>query len=206
MPREDIGLKVKPEVSSEVLLLGATFVASVVFGSLILAYVLDYLLNNLFGVRTTIDITYYVRPVGLFSSGTGIAFLLWVFRHRNPRDVFISSCLTIKKFFREGLIEEPLGRTEPFTPLGPHRFVRNPMYFGAVAFAYGLGVAFESVAFLLWGVLMTLWFWFVWIPFEEKELFLLFGEQYREYQKQVPKLFPYGRIYGGTAITKQMEP
>ena len=51
------------------------------------------------------------------------------------------------------------------------------------------GYTFVFVATLM----ILLWFRFVIIPFEEKELLALFGEQYAKYASEVPMLVPLAR-------------
>jgi protein-S-isoprenylcysteine O-methyltransferase Ste14 len=58
-----------------------------------------------------------------------------------------------------------------------------------------LGLFLSSTPLLLWGLVVTCWFWFYEVPFEEKELQALLGEAYTVYRRQVPKLFPYGKKY-----------
>jgi protein-S-isoprenylcysteine O-methyltransferase Ste14 len=76
--------------------------------------------------------------------------------------------------------------------LGVEEYVITPLVMGRSLDLNGTTVL---VACLFWGVVLTIWFWFVWIPFEEKELDALFGDSYREYKRRVPKLFPNGRSY-----------
>jgi len=49
--------------------------------------------------------------------------------------------------------------------------------------------------FLFWSLLLAIWFLAVLIPYEESELASLFGDEYRDYRRQMPVLFPYGRRY-----------
>jgi protein-S-isoprenylcysteine O-methyltransferase Ste14 len=69
------------------------------------------------------------------------------------------------------------------------------MYFSLVMLVFGSGFAYSSVPLLLWGLVVTMWFSFFQIPFEEKELTALFGESYVDCRRQVPMLFPYGKRY-----------
>jgi len=195
MEREGGLLRQNTPLQRRVILLGMSFIASVVLGSMILGYSLDLTLNAS-GIKTSFDMPFFVRVLGLLPIGVGVGFMQWVYEYRSPKDIFVSTCLTVYKFFKRDLIAKPLGRTEDSIPLGPHRFVRNPIYFGAIAIAFGLGIVVESAVFILMSLILAIWFWAIWIPFEEAELLLLFGDEYREYQRQVPKLLPYGKKYG----------
>lgn len=72
---------------------------------------------------------------------------------------------------------------------GPYRFSRNPMYTGIILACIGGCAAIES----LWPLVtvaiavVTLYLWVV--RREERHLTEEFGEQYREYQRQVGRWF-----------------
>ena len=114
-------------------------------------------------------------------------------RYRKLREILDSTAVTFLKFLRRGPLDDRGARTEPFRPVGPYRYVRNPMYFGVVVVVFGFCVLQSSAIILLWGVAVVLWFTIVLIPFEERELDALFGDSYRAYKEQVPMLFPTGR-------------
>lgn len=72
-----------------------------------------------------------------------------------------------------------------FVDTGPYRFTRNPMYLGMVAIVTGSAVAMATVPGLIasatFFMIMNYWT----IPLEERSMEATFGEQYREYKKQV---------------------
>jgi protein-S-isoprenylcysteine O-methyltransferase Ste14 len=73
---------------------------------------------------------------------------------------------------------------------GSYRFVRHPMYFGGVLGAFGLTLFAGSLlgivySFLLAAVLSHI------ADAEEEGLREEFGEEYADYSKKVPKLFPH---------------
>jgi len=62
---------------------------------------------------------------------------------------------------------------------------------------FGLGLL-SSFTFLFFASLFSfLWFRFVLIPFEEKEIVAIFGEQYKDYMRQVPSIIPFTNIFRG---------
>ena len=124
-------------------------------------------------------------------------------RYRRPLDVLVSTADTFTKLIKRKPLAEKTMRTEPFVPKGPYAWVRNPMYFGVVMLSFGIGVSLSSTPLLLWGLVVTCWFWLFQIPVEERELQALFGETYSEYRRQVPKLFPYGKRYRPQPGTRQ---
>jgi protein-S-isoprenylcysteine O-methyltransferase Ste14 len=170
-----------------------------ILSMIVITYAVGYALGLLLTAATGFPVVFGL-PVIVEALG-GVLFLCGVVvamntaRYRKPREILDSTGVTLLKL----LGREPLGergaRTEPFLPAGPYRWVRNPMYLGVVAGVFGLGVLFSSTAILLWGVMATLWFTVVLIPFEERELDALFGDSYRTYKRQVPMLFPTGRRF-----------
>lgn len=72
---------------------------------------------------------------------------------------------------------------------GPYRYVRNPLYFGNVLMAIGMGAMTSRVAFFVL-VAMMLVFCYRLILREEAELWAAQGEHYEQYRKAVPRLCP----------------
>lgn len=173
-------------------------------GFLILAalggtYGLSLALYALLGVASGSPLYLELSPV---SRLLGVAFLAvgaWVevsvFRVRRIVDVWTSTTFTFLKLVRRKPQTERMGRTEPFVPTGPYAYVRSPMYFGILLGVLGLSVAVSSLPLLFWGGVLAVWYAVFLIPFEERELEALFGASYRDYQRQVPMLVPYGKKY-----------
>lgn len=90
------------------------------------------------------------------------------------------------------------GTRVPFNPppkvvaTGPYTYVRNPMLTGVFIFLLGLGILFRSISlgfavtplFILFNVLELK-------KIEEQELEKRFGEEYKEYKKNVPVFIPW---------------
>ena len=98
---------------------------------------------------------------------------------------------TIRLFVRVGRgTLAPWSPTERLVVLGPYRWVRNPMISGVLFVLLGEALAFRSGWLLAW------WALFfagnaVYIPLsEEPGLEARFGEDYRRYQRQVPRWIP----------------
>jgi len=176
---------------------GVITIALVFTAAFIVASAMVLALYETVGVPYFFQGPSFVRATGTIFVGIGLSFIAWTFLYRRPTEVIVSTWITIRKLLRRVQVDQRLGRTEPFLPLGPYRFVRNPIYFGAVSALFGGGICFLSTTFIVWSILMFLWFWFVLIPFEERELSVLFGAAYEEYKKQVPKMFPTGRRFKG---------
>ncbi len=176
-------------------LLTAAMIIFVIITILSGAVFITFLAHTLAGIPYAVDVPYYVKGLGGIVLSIGLVFVGWVFRYRHPKDVIISTWVTLRKLLRRVKVEEMAGRNEKFVPRGPYRYVRNPIYFGVVSVLLGGSALLGSTVLFFWGLLVALWFWFFLIPFEERELRVLFGSTYENYQKQVPMMFPYGRRY-----------
>ena len=167
----------------------------VVLGTMLAGEGMAYFVSNATGFGPDLDLPIAVRALGAAFAVAGAISVAAVLRIRKPRDILDSTAVTWRKFFRRTPPDDKQGRKELFVPRGPYRFVRNPMYMGVVLLVFGLGLLGGSDADLFWVVALVAWFWFIWIPYEERELEALFGESYRQYKRQVPKLFPNGRSF-----------
>jgi protein-S-isoprenylcysteine O-methyltransferase Ste14 len=102
--------------------------------------------------------------------------------------LFVAS---LRRFVTEGR-----GTLAPWDPprqlvvRGPYRYVRNPMISGVVFVLFGEALLLLSRPHLTWA-LIFLGINSVYIPLlEEPGLAARFGEDYREYCRQVPRLIP----------------
>lgn len=88
----------------------------------------------------------------------------------------------------------PFDPPKEFVANGLYRFVRNPMYLGAVTVILGEAILFGSWRLFIYAaaVLATLHF-FV-ILYEEPSLYRRFGEPYRQYTQTVPRWMPRFKI------------
>jgi len=68
---------------------------------------------------------------------------------------------------------------------GPYRISRHPMYLGMVLVLTGIAIMFGSITPFLTPVVLTIVFQVKFIPFEEKTMERLFGQQYCSYKQQV---------------------
>ena len=71
-----------------------------------------------------------------------------------------------------------------------YRFVRHPMYFGAVLVAIGVPISVASTQGLL-VILLLIPIVLIRIRLEEKMLIEAFGDKYKNYMKTTKKLFPF---------------
>ncbi len=85
----------------------------------------------------------------------------------------------------------PNAPTQKLILVGPYRYCRNPIELGAIIYYLGFGTYFASltngfVCCVLGLIIGSLYHKFI----EEKELELRFGNEYIEYKKTTPFLFP----------------
>ena len=73
---------------------------------------------------------------------------------------------------------------------GLYRFVRHPLYFGAILVAIGVPVTVASMQGFL-AMLLLIPIVLIRIRLEEKMLIEAFGDEYRNYKKTTKKLFPF---------------
>jgi protein-S-isoprenylcysteine O-methyltransferase Ste14 len=172
------------------------FVITVIFSVISSMLGLGYLVTLVLGLSFNLLFPLPIRLLGLFITAVGVGFLSWTLRYRKPNDVMKSTYVTIVKAIRRINVKENLGRIESLTILGPYKYVRHPQYFGASLLLVGLWVLLDYT-FLFFGALfLFLWFRFILIPFEEKELLAIFGDQYENYMRQVPSIIPFTKIRG----------
>ena len=74
---------------------------------------------------------------------------------------------------------------------GPYRFVRHPMHSGELLAFIGLGLAFQSLAALLFSVASYAVILVYRIPVEERLLTRELGDDYVQYMKRTKRLIPY---------------
>jgi protein-S-isoprenylcysteine O-methyltransferase Ste14 len=122
----------------------------------------------------TFEIGFY-RFLGFLAIGIGLVLTLW----------------TVLAFVSIGK-----GTPAPFDPPkelvteGLFKYVRNPMYIGAVVAMCGEAVLLESFAILFLAGLMWLLFHLFVVYYEEPRLKKTFGQSYEEYICTVPRWVP----------------
>ena len=89
----------------------------------------------------------------------------------------------------------PWSPTKKLVVRGLYRYVRNPMILGVLIVLLGEALALKSQNILIWAasffVINTIYF----IVYEEPDLEDRFGDEYREYKKNVSRWLPRRRPY-----------
>lgn len=101
-------------------------------------------------------------------------------------------------FFMKGVTKnlEASFRPHHITKLittGVYGMVRHPIYSADIVLGWGIFFAYPLASVLYAVVWLTLMLVF-WSYIEEKSLYDLFGNEYRDYTKRVPMLFPFKKI------------
>ena len=148
--------------------IGAIFFLFILPG---LFYVIAEITNISFDIAATIKL-----PITIVSSGIGLFFLSWA---------------TWSQVKIGGGTPAPNAPTQRLVVVGPYKYTRNPIEFGAIWYYLGfgcfLGTLYHGVICMLLGLLVgSLYHKLV----EEKELLQRFGNDYTDYKKQTPFLFP----------------
>lgn len=98
----------------------------------------------------------------------------------------------IKKYFASLSGVKSLVQEMPSAQLmikGIHRHIRHPLYLGTFLAIWGGWLLFPTLSLLISNVVITVYTLYA-IQLEEAKLVAEFGDQYRAYQKSVPKLIP----------------
>ncbi len=116
-----------------------------------------------------------LRFLGLGPLALGIAIVLWC-----ARDFAVKGRGT----------PAPIDPPKELVVRGLYRYVRNPMYVGAVLILVGHVGWFLALELLLYLALVLLAFHLFVVLYEEPALTRKFGDAYRDYQAAVPRWIP----------------
>jgi protein-S-isoprenylcysteine O-methyltransferase Ste14 len=84
----------------------------------------------------------------------------------------------------------PIAPPRDFVAEGLYRFVRNPMYAGALLILFAESAYFQSAWILLYAALLWLALHAFTVLYEEPQLERRFGEPYRMYRSRTPRWIP----------------
>ena len=152
---------------------------------------LGYLVTTIVGIPSSFGFALPARLLGVPVVASGFLLFGWLFKHRKPVDILVSTYSTLLKVIGGVPLEKLSGRTEPFVVQGPYLYVRHPLYLDVVLLVLGWWLMLDYSSLLFSAVLLLLWFNFAVAHFEEKELRAIFGEQYERYSKEVPRMIPF---------------
>jgi len=154
-------------------------------------FALSYFISALLGLPTRLELPVAVDLAGVALVLTGLAMMGWTFWNRSPANVIVSTYITLSKLFRRTPISDGSGRLEPLVISGPQRYTRNPLYLGIIVMVFGWAVVGGYVFVFVAALVLLAWFGLFLIPFEERELAVLFGEKWHTYALETPMLIPF---------------
>jgi protein-S-isoprenylcysteine O-methyltransferase Ste14 len=154
-------------------------------------FAVSYIVSTLLGLPFSLGLPVLARLAGIVVVLLGLAMIGWVFKHRSPVNMVVSTYITLEKMLERVPVSERAGRTEPLIVDGPQRCTRNPLYFGVVVMVLGFALLGTYTFVFIATLALLLWFSLILIPFEEKELRTLFGEQWVRYSEETPMLVPF---------------
>jgi protein-S-isoprenylcysteine O-methyltransferase Ste14 len=169
----------------------ALLVVPVVIAALIGVFTLvGFLAEAALGMPKRLQMPPAARVAGLGVLAIGFAFMGWIVRYRSPVQILTSTFESMRNARRTSAVQRTPPRTERLVVEGPHRHVRHPLYFAVVVLLVGWWLLLDYTVLLMVSILFLLWFRFVVIRFEERELRAVFGNEYESYAKAVPMLAP----------------
>jgi len=151
----------------------------------------SYLLSSILGFPFSLGLPLTAKIAGGAIILTGLAVIAWTFANRSPANVIVSTYITFTKALRRIPAAEMAGRTERLVVSGPQKYTRNPLYFGVVVMVFGWALLTEYSFVFVATLAFLVWFAIILIPFEERELQALFGEEWRRYSEETPMLIPF---------------
>ncbi len=89
------------------------------------------------------------------------------------------------------LIQEVFIHGNKFIEKGPFKFVRHPIYLSWIIGTFGLALFANSLLGLIYSFILSLILSRI-ADYEEEDTRTRIGDEYVDYIKKVPKLFPFG--------------
>lgn len=124
----------------------------------------------------------YLVLVPQFLSLIGI---VWCFRYFSFKEFLGLS--QIERFLNKEYSDNELDERMTFRVEGPYKYSRHPIYFFSIVF---LVFRAEMDLFYLTMLIAFMVYFYIGSVYEEKKLLKIFGKDYEEYQKKVPRIFP----------------
>jgi protein-S-isoprenylcysteine O-methyltransferase Ste14 len=112
--------------------------------------------------------------------------LIWATRPINLKE-FVGTA-QIERYMRGEYKVNELDEKQTLKIEGAFKFVRHPIYFFSILF---LGFRPTMSLFYLVIFVCIVIYFYIGSIYEERKLVELFSDEYREYQKRVPRLFPF---------------
>ncbi len=114
-----------------------------------------------------------------------LAGIMWSFKYVCFKE-FIG-LNQIDRYFKNEYYDNELDENYTLRIEGPYKYSRHPIYFFSIIFL--MFRAEMNLFYLTMFISFTLYF-YIGSYYEEKKMVRLFGDDYRDYQKKVPGIFP----------------
>jgi protein-S-isoprenylcysteine O-methyltransferase Ste14 len=141
------------------------------------------LILSLSGIWATWDIS-ALRIIGFILNAVGLSFVIFAFLHLRyhgkPTDAWEQTTVVIRK--------------------GVYGIVRHPLYFGTAVCTLGVIFAHLSIASGILGAVCIVCL-FLASKMEDSYNIEKFGDEYRQYMKDVPLFHPFGRLITKREVT-----
>lgn len=112
--------------------------------------------------------------------------LIWCFKYVSFRE--FAGLNQIDRFLRNQYSDEELDEKYTLRVEGPYKYSRHPIYFFSIIFL--MSRAEMNLSYLTMFISFTAYF-YVGSYYEEKKMVRLFGNDYRNYQRNIPRIFPF---------------
>jgi protein-S-isoprenylcysteine O-methyltransferase Ste14 len=168
---------IKTFFRSEISMMVAKVYIPILFPLTFLICLLSVSIDNLFGFPNlfTTPLNYYISGI---SFGIGVFLWLWTYEQLSR--------------LGEGSPSPTAGRTTRLVQSGIYKYSRNPSLFGKLLGFLAVGFGLNSMAFCcILAPLLLIGSLFEKVWRQEPQLIEIFGDDYLEYQKNVPLFIPW---------------
>jgi protein-S-isoprenylcysteine O-methyltransferase Ste14 len=115
-----------------------------------------------------------------------LAGMIWCFKYISFRE--FTGLYQLDKYFKNQYADDELDENYTLRIEGPYKYSRHPIYFFSIIFL--LFRAEMNLFYLTMFISFTAYF-YIGSYYEEKKMVRMFGDLYRNYQKKVPRIFPF---------------
>src|SRR5574338_806148 len=167
-----------------------------VFGKVIAFYRLLYNIFSFIGLYIIWDLSphpslqIYKLPnpynyLVLIPQILAIAGIIWCFKYISFKDFL--GLNQIDRYLKNEYTNDELDENYTLRIEGPYKYSRHPIYFFSIMF-----LLFRPEMNLFYLTVFTSFtvYFYIGSYYEEKKMSRLFGDEYRNYQKKIPRIFP----------------
>ncbi|MCK7525856.1 MAG: isoprenylcysteine carboxylmethyltransferase family protein [Ignavibacteriales bacterium] len=129
-----------------------------------------------------------------------LAGIIWCFKYICFKE-FIG-LNQIDRYLRNEYSDNDLDENYTLRIEGPYKYSRHPIYFFSIIIL--MFRAEMSLFYLTMFISFTAYF-YIGSYYEEKKMVRLFGDDYRDYQKKVPRIFPFKILVSFRRRTESLE-